>query len=125
MMRELTFVGVVVMGSLWGSLAQGSTVATIGGVWETSEGEMTISQKDTGEVQATYTQDNGRIEGSLAGNVLTGFWIEDDSLQQCETAKDGSFHWGRIRYVFEGDAFVGTWGYCEEAPTREWTGARL
>ncbi|NJL99173.1 MAG: hypothetical protein HC924_10360 [Synechococcaceae cyanobacterium SM2_3_2] len=95
----------------------------VSGVWDTSEGQMTIQQQGS-SVTATYTQDNGRIEGTLIGNVWEGFWSEDGSAQRCDTPINGRYHWGRIRFVFDGNAFQGTWSYCGEEPTRSWTGTR-
>ena len=97
---------------------------SIGGGWDTSEGQMTFQQQGS-SVTATYTQDNGRIEGTMTGNVLEGYWSEDGSAQRCDTAINGRYHWGQIRFVFNGDAFEGVWSYCGEEPTRPWTGTRL
>ncbi|MGF1576959.1 MAG: hypothetical protein ACFCU9_13685 [Cyanophyceae cyanobacterium] len=96
----------------------------VSGVWDTSEGQMTFQQQGS-SVTATYTQDNGRIEGTMTGNVLEGYWSEDGSAQRCDTPINGRYHWGRIRFVFNGDAFEGVWSYCGEEPTRSWTGTRL
>ena len=97
---------------------------TVDGVWNTSEGQMTFQQQGS-SVTATYTQDNGRIEATMTGNVLEGFWSEDGSNRRCDTAINGRYHWGRIRFVFDGNSFQGTWSYCNDEPTLSWTGTRL
>ena len=59
--------------------------------------------------------------------VLDGHWVEDGSGTRCATQREGSFHWGRIRYEFSADwsTFQGGWSYCEEAPgSGNWTGTR-
>lgn len=95
----------------------------IAGIWKTSEGRMVIKHSHP-DVSGEYAQDGGRIIGTLDGQVLTGFWIENGSGVTCDTARDGSVHWGRIVFTFDEAfaSFAGKWGYCDQAPTRNWTG---
>lgn len=95
----------------------------IAGVWESTEGTITFKQSGS-NISATYTQDNGAIEGSISNNILTGYWIEDGSARRCSASRNGSYHWGKIRFVFEGSAFRGSWGYCDDEPGNSWTGNR-
>ncbi len=99
----------------------------IGGVWSTSEGKMTFPDVSSGSVRAPYTYDQGRIIGSIAGHVLTGYWVEAGSSQKCKYQKDGSYHWGRVEFTFNADftEFSGTWGYCEEAFRASWGGSKI
>jgi hypothetical protein len=112
------------------SLDSGATSPTtspssisIAGVWKSSEGTITFKQLDS-NVSATYTQDNGAVEGSISNNILTGYWIEDGSNRRCNAPRNGRYYWGRIRFVFDGSSFRGAWGYCDDEPSRSWTGNR-
>lgn len=98
--------------------------AGIGGTWKTSYGQMTFPDVLSGSVEAPYTEDGGRIIGTINGTVLSGHWIENGSAHKCQSPKDGSYYWGRVTYTFNQDfsEFSGTWGYCSNAPTKKWTG---
>jgi hypothetical protein len=99
------------------------TPSGISGIWNSSEGEITFKQSGT-RVLATYTQDGGAIEGQISNNVLTGYWSEDNSNRRCNNARNGRYHWGRLNFVFDGSTFKGAWGYCDDEPTKVWTGNR-
>jgi len=52
---------------------------------------------------STYEQDNGRIlkiNYNKSDKEFTGYWIEDNSTQRYNTARDSSYHWGRIALEF-------------------------
>lgn len=100
------------------------TQISIAGVWESSEGNIGFEQSGS-NVLGNYNQDNGAIEGSISGNVLTGYWIEDSSNRRCATPRNGRYYWGRIRFVFNGSSFEGFWGYCDDVPASTWTGNRI
>lgn len=95
----------------------------ITGSYSTSEGNMTLRQNGD-RVSGRYTQDNGEITGVLNDMILDGFWIEDHSDRRCSNSKNGRYYWGRISYEFTENGFSGTWGYCNEEPSRKWTGKR-
>lgn len=108
------------------SLDSGATSPSsnsIAGVWKSSEGTITFQQAGS-NVSAAYTQDNGVLYGSMSSNVLMGYWIEDGSARRCNTPRSGRYYWGRIRFVFNGSSFAGLWGYCDDEPSRAWTGNR-
>jgi hypothetical protein len=94
---------------------------SISGVWDSSEGEITFKQSGS-RISASYKQDGGAIEGRIANNILTGYWSEESSNRRCNTARNGRYHWGSLRFVFDGSTFKGAWGYCDDAPTTVWTG---
>ena len=97
------------------------------GNWKTSEGNMTLAWADHVTVTGTYSQDNGRIIGNVDDRrVLNGYWIEDGSSQRCNTAKDGSYYWGRVQFRLNADEteFTGKWSYCNAVPTSAWNGQR-
>lgn len=101
--------------------------ANVAGKWKTSEGELTLNQTGN-RVQGTYANDGGEIEGEVRGNVLEGWWIENSSGQNCGVERNGRRHWGRVRWVFEADRFVGGWNYCDRSvgpEDRRWTGERI
>ncbi len=119
-----------VRGVKTGTAATSAQPAThgINGLWNTSEGAMTFTHNGT-SVTALYSQDNGHITATLAGNTLEGIWMENGSNQRCSTPrtnKDGqtTYHWGGIRLTFSGDTFSGSWGYCEQSTGHPWTGSR-
>jgi tetratricopeptide (TPR) repeat protein len=107
-----------------GTQSAASPPASVSGKWRTSEGELTLTQNGRA-ISGSYPQDRGEIIAEMDGNVLEGYWIEDAANKRCATAKKGRFYWGRIKWIFTGDRFSGSWGYCEEAPVRPWTGERL
>ncbi len=101
--------------------------ARIAGKWKTSEGELTLNQSDN-QISGRYSSDGGEIVGELNGNALEGYWIENGSSQRCATAKNGRYHWGRIRWTFDADKYTGAWSYCDKpvpSSGNRWTGERL
>lgn len=78
-------------------------------------------------VNGTYSQDKGRLSGTVADGRLVGYWAEESSAVRCATERLGSFHWGRIEWALsaEGDGFEGGWSYCDEPVSGSWRGTRL
>lgn len=95
------------------------------GAWATSEGDMSLVQSGS-SVTGTYSVDNGRITGEVAGGRLAGYWAEDSSGARCATEKLGSYYWGRIEWTLssDGTAFAGAWSYCDDPVSSAWTGKR-
>jgi hypothetical protein len=92
------------------------------GQWSTTYGDMALA-----DGSGTYSSDNGRLAFEVTGRTLDGFWIEDGSARECESAKSGSQHWGRIVVDFDAayTSFSGSWGYCDDEPDQgSWTGTR-
>lgn len=87
------------------------------GTFNTTEGTLYLTPNG-----GTYTQDNGKIRvTSIAGARMEGYWEEGSSDRQCA---DGRYY-GRIRWTFTARGFTGTWGYCDDEPTRgNWSGTR-
>lgn len=96
---------------------------SIEGTWGSSEGDITFRQNGS-KVSGRYSQDNGEIIGRIKGSDLDGYWIEDHSDKRCGSQKNGRYFWGKIQWRFDGDRFSGKWGYCEDSPSRQWTGQR-
>lgn len=99
------------------------TQVPVTGIWNSSEGSITF-QQSVSNVSATYTQDNGAIEGIISNNILAGYWIENSSASRCSFPRNGRNYWGRVRFVFNGSSFRGLWSYCDNEPKRAWTGSR-
>ncbi|MDD5287227.1 MAG: hypothetical protein PHD54_15360 [Desulfuromonadaceae bacterium] len=96
----------------------------VGGSYNTSEGDLTLNQNGD-RIFGRYTKDNGEITGLLYDSTLDGFWIEDISDRRCSSSKNGRYYWGRISLEFSGNGFSGSWGYCNDSPSRQWTGSRV
>ncbi len=85
---------------------------TVNGVYETDFNKMTLHQEGN-QVTGTYEHDNGRIEGTLTGRILRGWWYQTQSE-------------GRFEFEFNTDftQFTGKWGYNEDEPSSEWNGKK-
>jgi hypothetical protein len=97
---------------------------SVAGLWDSSEGPLTLAQQGNTVSGSHNKAENGEVAGTLTGNVFDGFWIEDKSDQRCATARNGRYFWGRIRLTFTGDVFEGKWGYCDGDFRGPWTGTR-
>lgn len=97
----------------------------VSGTWNSNWGKMTLKQSGS-EVTGTYATNNGKIFGTLNGNVLEGVWTQSSASRKCSTESYGSRYWGRIRFVFDqGGRFSGNWGYCNDEPkSGGWSGTR-
>lgn len=96
------------------------------GVYKTTYGEMRFSQTGT-NVTAAYTGEDGTIpDGELDFRTrkLVGRWSEPRSAKDCGVTWNGTPYWGRLVFTFsdDGSSYTGVWGYCDEKPTRAWTG---
>ena len=106
------------------SLAPNENNASIEGVWSSSEGDITFSQHGN-KIKGRYNpQDNGELIGTIKGSTFDSVWIENHSAQRCSSAKNGRYFWGKLQLIFDGDSFSGMWGYCDERPSKPWTGKR-
>jgi hypothetical protein len=97
--------------------------ANVGGGWNTNFGAMSLGQSGQ-SVTGDYST-NDELTGTLQGNVLTGYWIQGNSAQQCQSQLYGSSYWGKLQFVFNGDSFQGNWSYCDQTTwSGVWTGTR-
>ena len=89
------------------------TAQDISGVYKTEWVKITFLQKGS-SFTVRYPLNNGRIEGTLEGRVLTGRWYQSN----------GS---GRIRFEFNSDssAFTGKWSRGDAEPLSAWNGTRV
>ena len=58
------------------------------------------------------------------GAGYEGWWVETMSNQKCKTQRGGSFYWGRITLVPDGDGIKGKWSYCDKPLETAWAGQR-
>lgn len=90
---------------------------TIGfaGAWFTSFGRLDLTEVAPGRFEGGYAHKGGRLEGTRAGALLRGRWIEGDRSGPCELTLD------------PGDnIFRGGWSYDgEEGFHGRWDGVRL
>lgn len=102
----------------------GSRDLNVEGLWKTSNGDLRLWQTGN-QITGSYPVDNGEVVGQIRGNILTGYWIEDKANQKCSYPKNGRYYWGKLMFVFDGNKFRGTWGYCDANPSiTDWTGSR-
>ncbi len=84
----------------------------VAGIYDTDFKEMTLQLSGT-KVTGTYTHADGRVEGTLEGRTLTGWWYQNN---------------GKGRFVFffseSFDSFTGKWGYNDAEPTGQWNGKK-
>lgn len=82
------------------------------GVYQTDFGEMTL-QQTANKVIGTYKHQNGVVEGTISGNVLSGVWTQSNGK-------------GKFVFVFNGNftSFTGKWGYNDAEPTSAWNGKK-
>ena len=99
-------------------------VFSIAGIWDTNFGQMIIKQSGN-KITGSYTHDNGKIEGILNGNVLTGKWSESPSYSP-------PFDAGDFKFIFSKDfkSFTGyyRYGFGKESwkdKWYDWSGKKL
>ncbi len=114
----------------------------IGGTWSHTQttafififtGEMVLPETVIGQVRADYRigsstgSESGRLVGRLDGLALTGTWITETFGTPCETDFEGRNTWGKFEFIFNDDftSFDGTFGVCDGAMGRTWTGTRI
>lgn len=110
--------------NLDGAKHSASTIAGLGGhlhVWNTSEGRLTAAVQNT-TFSGNYDNDNGRVSGTVSGNVVDGYWGEDSSGKRCSVERLGTYYWGRIRWTFNNTGFTGQYSYCDDPYSGSWNG---
>lgn len=89
------------------------------GSWDAGEpfGTMTLDQFDT-MVDGAFSKHNGKFEGELTGNLLSGVWSAEQSATKCDKKRLGSFYWGNIQAAISsnGKKIHGKWGSCGLMP---------
>jgi hypothetical protein len=100
--------------------------AEIKGDWETNQGPVTIRMGDDGTYSVSFSMVNGKVVGTLSGDVFQGTWLRGKADQRCPAEREGSPFWGEFRVTFyTADIFTGYWSYCgDDSQGNVWTGAR-
>jgi len=92
------------------------------GTWNTgwtgqsnSQNVMMVLQQSGDVVTGTYDHDNGRIEGTISGNLLTGTWTQ--------SATSGTI---QFQLVDDCDSFDGSWRFGSSGSWEgNWVGTRI
>jgi len=84
--------------------------------WDTTYGEMEL-QFSGDLVTGEYESDDGRIEGTVSGLLITGIWSEEPSYAPPNDA-------GQFEFTLDEDgrSFTGRWRYGSEGTWRSWSG---
>ncbi|RLE06775.1 hypothetical protein DRJ00_09200 [Candidatus Aerophobetes bacterium] len=95
-------------------------VTSFQGVWDTSWGEMRLTQSGA-NVTGTYIHQDGKIKGTVRGNILTGKWSEAPSYSEPHDAGDVE-----LELSEDGNSFSGRWRYGSSGEwDGVWTGTRI
>ncbi|MDD3705393.1 MAG: copper amine oxidase N-terminal domain-containing protein [Clostridiaceae bacterium] len=88
------------------------------GKWDSNWGEMVINQNGA-SITGTYTHDEGRLNGTVSGEVFTGTWSESPSYSPPNDAGDME-----LTMSADGKSFTGKWRYGSEGSWGEWEGGK-
>ncbi|MBC8275717.1 MAG: hypothetical protein H8E40_12215 [Chloroflexi bacterium] len=91
------------------------------GKWESEEwGTMDLTQTGS-SVTGTYTWDQGKIDGTVNGDILGGTWSEEPSYAPPTDAGDFEF-----TLSSDGNSFTGKWRYGSSGEwDGDWSGERI
>jgi hypothetical protein len=91
------------------------------GKWESAQwGTMELTQTGN-SVTGIYSWDEGRIDGTVSGNVLRGTWSEAPSYAPLDDAGDFEF-----ALSSDGNSFTGKWRYGSSGDWEgDWNGERV
>lgn len=98
----------------------------------TSFGAMDVSCISALQCFASYEEGSSFMYWTSAGSSghFIGYWAEAESAQPCSADQQfpnmRTSAWGNVDVRFDAAAnsWTGSWGYCEERPSREFNGAR-
>jgi len=87
-----------------------------------SFGQLVTVTGDDDTVTGTF--DNGdklKVKGNMDNPTYVGFWTADTAPTECDTEKDGTTYWGKIKFEMSdaGRTYTGVWGYCDEDPAHQ------
>ena len=104
----------------------GKKKADFRGTWESSYGDLTMSQKN-GKIIGFYTSNSGQLEGTVNADTLEFRWWE--GIEKGKPYQEASSR-GEGYFVMspDGKTFSGYWGYGEnldlQSLSGNWTGTR-
>ena len=98
----------------------------VAGTYTTTFGTLVLEIERL-EVGGEYLEDDatGRVVGVLEGDVVSGFWLQENSTEPCDEERDGTIYWGRIEFAFDDVGFTGSWSYCDDQLEARWDGQRI
>ena len=103
----------------------------VAGRWSSDFGTLkSWSNHQANELTGVYIntktdQLDGLINGTLDGDLLSGYWIQQTSQRRCTEQTFETLFWGRLELSFDSDdAFSGRWGYCDDMVQRQWNGRK-
>ena len=95
-----------------GGASVSAPAVELSGTYDTDFSEMTLQQYGN-KVTGTYKWADGRIEGTISGHTVTGWWYQSN---------------GKGKFVFEFNsdfsAFTGKWGRNNDTPSGKWDGKK-
>lgn len=100
----------------------------IGSVYASDFEDMILDRWDAEGAAGRYALGQGYFEGERDGqdgiDRIEGYWRQAHGEVRCETARDGTHHWGRLQFNFTRDrqSFIGFWGYCDATALDRWNG---
>jgi len=92
----------------------------VSGDWNSSFGMMSLKQSGN-KISGTYTNQNGKIDGVLQGNIIKGTWFQAPSYKPPNDAGDFMFVLSADRNSFSGKY---RWGFGGEEWAGNWTGTK-
>jgi len=97
--------------------SQGEEGCSFRGTWDTTWGEMVLRQNGS-EVSGTYKLNQGRLNGTVTGSTLKGWWGENAN----ENAYEPPDNAGPVAFNLteDCDAISGAWG---DGSDGEWSGS--
>ncbi len=89
------------------------------GAWDSDGEKINLSLGGDGMLRGNYG--DGTVSGRLNGYNFEGTWREASGDRACRNTADGVY-WGRVTFQFapDGRRATGRWGYCDDAPRKEW-----
>jgi hypothetical protein len=92
-----------------------SAAGTAEWVYKTTFGNLTLRVSGNAAT-GTYESGNGKLQGVLNGNRLSGTWTNSASRKS-----------GKFEFVFSSDfsSFTGKYGYNDSAPKSNWSGTKI
>ncbi len=84
-----------------------------------SFGQLVTLLGDDDVVTGTFDNDGKlSVKGNMDNPTYVGFWTASTAPTQCDTEKDGTTYWGKIKFAMSdaGRTYTGKWGYCDAEP---------
>ena len=96
--------------------------------FDTNWGLLTVHSDDGVIFKGTYGKKGGRLYGVYdeGDRTFRGFWDKPKAKKKCSRKKSGLSYWGKIEFRLSSneDSFTGVWGYCDNQPSRDWSGTK-